>query len=216
MQRKIEVMRVVRVPPLGKLVVVIGEETFENLDEISNPVQRRQVLAAVGELVSFVNGYDAMADAGYAPSRTPIGQGRQEEPLTPEQEQFLAELQKSPGASVELPIEPSPEAAAAPAAPPPAPAPTEAATSSPATTPPTPEEEPHAPPGSIAAQINGILTQHLARAEDLQGRDVHLEQTEAGGLRIMVDGRAYTRPGEIEDRRVQFVLRQALKEWDQT
>jgi pyruvate/2-oxoglutarate dehydrogenase complex dihydrolipoamide acyltransferase (E2) component len=214
MQRKTEVMRVVRVPPLGKLVVVIGEETFENLNEISNPVQRRQVLAAVGELVSFVNGYDAMADAGYAPSRTPIGQGREEEPLTPEQERFLAELQKRPGASVELPIEPSPAAATEPTAPPPAPP--ETAPAPPATTPASPEEEPHAPPGSIAAQINGILAQHLARAEDLQGRDVHLEQTEAGGLRIMVDGRAYTRPGEIEDRRVQFVLRQALKEWDQT
>lgn len=204
MERQIEVLRVVRVPPMGKLVVIVGEARFTRLEEIANPRLKRQILAAVGELVTFAGGYDTIADAGYAPVREPVAATpREEPPLSPEQIRFLTELQRQGPPSVstkELPplpvtaqLQTQPESAPLPFAPPVA----------------------AAPPGSIAAQINEILVRFLAEEKELRQRDVHLEHTDQGGLRIMVDGRSYERPGQIEDQSVQLILRKALKEWDQ-
>ena len=51
MRRELEVMRVLRVPPLGKLVVEVDNVRYENLAEITDEKAKRVLLAAIGELI---------------------------------------------------------------------------------------------------------------------------------------------------------------------
>jgi hypothetical protein len=67
MDKPIEVMRIVRRPPLGKLVVEQNGRQFERLAEVNHPQAAQMMLAAIGELVAFAGGYEALVAAGFAP-----------------------------------------------------------------------------------------------------------------------------------------------------
>ena len=45
MRRDLEVMRVLRVPPMGKLVAEVDGERYETLSEITDEKARRVILA---------------------------------------------------------------------------------------------------------------------------------------------------------------------------
>ena len=64
MKNEIEMMRVLRVPPMGKLVVDANEERYATLADVTNPKVRQRLLAAIGELVDFCGGYKVLEDAG--------------------------------------------------------------------------------------------------------------------------------------------------------
>ena len=66
MRRELEVMRILRVPPLGKLVAEVNGERYQNLSEITDEKARRVLLAAIGELIDFAGSYQALVDAGVA------------------------------------------------------------------------------------------------------------------------------------------------------
>ena len=67
MKKEIEVMRVLRQPPLGKLVVEVNQKRVEQLAEVQEKTIRHLLLAAIGELVGFAGGYQVLVDAGVAP-----------------------------------------------------------------------------------------------------------------------------------------------------
>jgi hypothetical protein len=79
--------------------------------------------------------------------------------------------------------------------------------------------KPVAPPPrplSIAEQIDAIVQKHVANTPALAGRSIRLEQNTTGGLLILVDGQAYEKPTDIEDKDVQTVIKTAVREWNST
>ena len=193
MDNEIEVMRVIRIPPRGQLVVQVGEKRYERITEIQNEAFGRLLLAAVGELVVFANGYDTLVAAGVAPPLSTKSSNKSEpyaESLDERQAAFLESLEQQ--RDMEL-MSASPEAAAKM---------------------PSPVEE--LEPVSIVDQINPLILKQVSADPELQGRSVFLENEPSGGVRIKVDGKLYERPEDIEDARVRKAIAAALKEWDAT
>ena len=190
MRKEIDLMHVLRVPPLGKVVVEIGSNRYLNLDEIPEAEARRRVLAAVGDLVVFAGGYQRLVDADVAPplaaaARTPSPSLPQTRDLTPT---------SSPSPLPPAPVNPAPAPKLTNTGP-------LLAAATPTMT-------------NIAVQIDEILQRHIAADPILAKRAIHLKQSTSGGLIIEVDDRSYKRPNEIEDKEVRDVIKRALKEWE--
>lgn len=201
MRRELEVMRVLRVPPLGKLVIEIGSQRYETLSEISDEKAKRVILAAIGELINFAGDYQALVDAGVA---SPVvgAASPSEEPATPleqRQAEFLARLEA--------------ERDAAQNAPPPKPK--FAVLSGVQSRPETPAPaQPVKRELSVAEQIDEILQKHIAADPEMAERSIRLVQDPAGGIQIEVDGKQYEKPGDISESQIQLLIKRAVKEWD--
>jgi hypothetical protein len=199
MHRDLEVMRVLRVPPLGKLVAEVDGQRYESLSEITDEKARRVILAAIGELINFAGNYQALVDAGVAPGIS--GPAVEEQPpLEQQQAEFLARLEAERDAVKKTPPPPpkvavlggaklSEEALAA-------------------------KEEARKRPLSVAEQIDEILQKHIAAEPGMAGRSIHLVQNPAGGILIEVDGKTFNKPGEIPEPAIQQLIKRAVKEWD--
>lgn len=217
MRNEIDIMRVLRIPPLGKLVVEANEQRYENIADISDNKLKQRLLAAIGELITFVGGYQNLVDMGLAPAVNPPAAPiapAEGDPVSPElarqQEAFLARLEAQRS---ELASQPSrggfrlfnnrPESVtnAQPLV-----AFTETGDVKPISEP--------AKPQSIAEQIDEILQRHLKLDPKMANRSVHLRQATAGGLRIEVDGKNYEKPTDIPDKDVQLLIKMAVKEWN--
>ncbi len=218
MRNEIEIMRILRLPPLGKLVVEINEHRYETAAEIADPKLRQRILAAIGELVVLAGGYQNLVDVGVAPALkndapAPPAAPAEAEEVSPEmarkQAEFLAQLEaqrdqlvgKPPKGGFRLFNRPEPVTNAEPLV---------------AFTPAgdvKPIAEP-AKPQSIAEQIDAILQKHLATDPKMAGRSVRLRQNATGGLRIEVDGKHYEKPTDIPDKDVQLMIKIAVKEWN--
>ncbi len=190
MENEVEVMRVIRVPPRGKLVVEVGENRYEKITDIEKEPLGRFLLTAIGELVIFANGYSTLVNAGVAP---PIAEGEAgsanfSKSLEERQALFLASLEEQRAAELARPAATIVEE--------------------------EPVEEAPSEPVSIVEQINPILKKHVDADPGLQGRKIYLEDDPTGGLSIKVDGRLYERPEQIEDNQVRKVIAAALREWD--
>lgn len=217
MRNEIEIMRVQRIPPLGKLVVEINEQRYENVAEIADPKLKQRVLAAIGELITFVGGYQNLVDIGLAPAIAPPAAAPSAEPdITPvppelarQQEAFLAQLEaqrnelanQPPKGGFRLFNRPEPVTNAQPLV-----DFSEEGEVKPKAEPPKPQ--------SIAEQIDAILQKHLAADPKFRGRSIHLRQNASAGLRIEVDGMSYEKPADVPDKDIQLVIKMAVKEWN--
>lgn len=72
MKKEIEIMRVLRQPPLGKLTVEVNQKRVEQLSEVPEKTIRHLLLAAIGELIDFAGGYQVLVDAGVARPLTAV------------------------------------------------------------------------------------------------------------------------------------------------
>ncbi len=90
MDKELEIMRILRVPPKGELVVEVNGNRYQSLTDLKNPKNRQLILTAVGELITFTGGYQALVDAGVAAS--PMTQGTQKS-LEEQRAEFLAKMQ---------------------------------------------------------------------------------------------------------------------------
>jgi hypothetical protein len=186
---------------MGKLVVDVNGQRYELLADVTNAALKQRLMAAVGELIVFANGYKTLVDAGVAPPlMTESGsKTSDQEPVSPELEarraSFLSSLERQRDALVaQANVVPDPIQVVAAVA----------------------KDEPilaGRPPG-IVGQIDDILQKHIRAEPKLEGRSIHLEQAPAGGLRIKVDDQVYQRPAEIEEKEIQLVIKMALKEWE--
>ena len=202
MEHEVEVFRVIRVPPMGALTVYAEGARHTDLKSIKSDTTRQRLLAAIGELVSFAGGYDALVKAGVAPSiaraeARPVGVSSEEEDeeLKKRQEAFLNQLERS--------------GQGRPAA--------ESYTDSVITG----ESDRPALAGesargsvNIVDEIDLILQRRLAANEQLAHRSIKLRQAQGERLQIVVDGKVYQHPNEIADEEVKQVLKQALQEWE--
>lgn len=191
MKKEVEVMRVWRVPPLGKLVVEFRGKRYENINQVGEENVKRFLLTAVGELMAFSGGYQTLVDEGLAPPIAASGSTpASDESLSEQQARFLASLEASrdalkaekkkasilPGLSQANPV---PSSALNP-----------------------------------VEQIDRILQRYVEADPELSNRAIHLIQHPAGGLQIDVDGKRYQRPSEIDDQRIQILIKKAIKEWE--
>lgn len=207
MLKEIEVMRVVRVPPMGKLLVEVSGSRLESLAEVENDQMRQRLLTAIGELVSFAGGYQELLEAGVAPPlQTPSPSSEADDApdefLTERQARFLDSLERQLKAAsregsetgpldVDTLLEDEPVAPVEPEA--------------------TPKPEPAL---NLVAEIDAILQKHLSADPKLANRYIHLEQPPGGVLQVVVDGERYDRPTDIDDPDIRLVLKKALKEWE--
>ena len=199
MNKEINVMQVLRTPPLGKLEVVVSGKRYKSIADMSDGNLKRLILAAVGELVSFSGGYQQLVDAGFAPSLMDApATAKQTPPQTREQAAFLASLEAETQALRE--------------APPPSPKPSllNSMRSKPKPAPALVEQE--AP--SIVMQIDAILQKYVQSTPSIADRTIHLEHDSEGGIQIKVDGETYRKPAEIGDPAIQICIKNALKEWN--
>jgi hypothetical protein len=198
MRDEIEVMRVLRTPPMGKLLVTVGGARLSSLSEVQDPAVRQRLLAAIGELIVFAGGYSQLLEAGVAPPlEAPAAARFSDSPLTAEQEAFLSSLERELKATVS-----KGKGGAA------------SAGSGAGFTLPLDALEEERSTINLVADIDRILQRHLTGEPSLAGRNIHLEQPPDGPLRIRVDNRVYAHPRDIEDATVRHILRQALAEWE--
>lgn len=199
MNKEINVMQILRTPPLGKLEVVVGRERYRSIADVSNGNQKRLIMAAVGELISFCGGYQQLADAGFAPAldKSPA-MAKQAPPQTKEQADFLAAMEAETQALRETPPAPKPSLVNS-MRPKPKPAPLLVK-----------EDE----PPSIVMQIDAILQKHVQSTPAIAGRAIHLEHDLEGSIQINVDGEVFRKPAEIGDPSIQICIKNALKEWN--
>jgi len=200
MQNDIRVMQVLRVPPLGKLVVEVNMQRYETATEVPDPNIRRLLLTAIGELVTFAGGYEKLVEAGAAPplvkpsgdEASPAAARRAREK---EQTDFLASLEAERDRLKTSPLsrQPSVLGRLRPQ--------------------PLPEDVSGTGQLNIVDQIDAILQRLVSADSSLADRSIHLAQNPAGGLLIEVDGVRYQRPAEIKEPRIQVYIKRALKEW---
>lgn len=196
MQQEIEVMRVLRVPPRGELVVEVGGNRYIKLADLPDARLRQLLLTAVGELITFVGGYPELEKAGVAPAKNapqpnaapaPI----QAPPMAPE-EKFVAQMESDLESMKNAPsgkrrptlpgvkLKPAAEKASV----------------------------------SIVAQIDAILQTYITADPVLAQRSIHLIDGQTGGVKIEIDGQIYERPSQISDTHIQQVIKRALKTWE--
>ncbi len=205
MQKEIEVMQVLRLPPMGKLVVSVKNERYEKISDIEQGNTKRLLLAAIGELIDFAGGYQELVNAGVAsnisvpnmsvatsPEQTAAETSSQTDVLQEQRHQFLSNLEAERDAIR-------------------------------ATPPPKPKFPimsglrptiPQTKTSNLVAQIDNILQTHLAQNPEFANQSIHLLQSPAGGLQIEVDGILYQKPQEIKNKKIQLLIKRALKEWE--
>ena len=197
MENEVEVMQVVRVPPSGKLVVQINGQRYGNLSEITSGTQKQRLIAAIGELIVFVDGYDVLVDAGVAPPlSTSFPESSQPSSIEARREAFKAARtphlsnDMSSNDAINVPTEPITAGSSAA------------------------ESADQSPELDIVGQIDTLLQKHVALDPSLAGRSIHLAQDPTGGLQIRVDNHIYSDPGEVEENAIRLAIKAALEEWN--
>ncbi len=195
MREEIELMRVVRVPPMGKLVIEINGNRYENLSDISDERLKRRVITAVGEMMGLAGGYQALVDADVAPplaNQTPSGKLQQKAAaLKEQQDRFLDRLEQEKdrlSATVNKTPVNIPE--------------------------PTITPDSSVQPPTLVEQIDEVLQRHVVRNAEFNGRSIHLVQGPEGNVQIEVDGEKFNRPKDIADKNIQIMIKKAIKEWE--
>lgn len=196
-QRPFEVFRVVRMGPMGKLLIEVGGQRYSNIVEIEDGAVGRRVLLAFQELGEFVGPHGAWRLP--AMHRQDELAGREPE-LTVEQQEFLARLEATPpdgaieerglGAVEFLQQKSSPSAPEAGAA-----------------------SEPEA--RSLVDELEELLQVRMTGRPEMSGRSLHFRSTSAGELRIEVDGREYEAIEDIPDSEIVAELRATVRDWEQ-
>ena len=197
MQNAVVVMRVLRMPPMGKLVVEVNKNRYEKWDEVTDENVKRLLLAAIGELIVFADGYENLVEAGFAPPLTKTDEPERD--LSELQAEFLASLEADRSAlKTTSPAQTSSFIARAsvPLGQKPAKVSNE--------------------PLTVVEQIDAILQRYLVANPHLASHDIHLRQDGTGGLRIVVDGQSYQSPKEIENHEIQTLIKRALQEWERS
>ena len=194
-ENDIVVFKVIRKPPLGKLAVEVNSVKYESLSEIQAANVKQMVMAAIGDLIVFVDGYDTLVDAGMAPPAASS---------TPGTQQLLASMSERQAAFRSSVQRLRDEAALAEQAKP------EPMQKEP---PPKLDDGPDVEINLIET-IDALFQKYIAADPSLRGRSAGLESAPGGGLRIRVDYAYYDQPKQIEDVQVRRALMLALKEWE--
>lgn len=189
MDKEIEVMRIIRIPPLGKLVIQVNDTRYDTLDQIPDERLKRRLITSIGELIGFAGGYQTLVDQGIAPPigpQMPSGSLQSQTALLKEQQnRFLETLEKEAEAVKQAKTKAK-------------------------------QVQSTQTPEHIVAQIDKVLQKHVQQEPSLSDHSIHLISAANGGVQIDVNGTRYNKPKDIENRVIQKVIKQALKEWEKS
>ena len=222
MDKPVEIMRIIRVPPMGKLVVQIGKRQFVSLDDIDNPKAQQIVLAALCELVTFGGGYEKIVEAGFAPPIMPTGSSStstassdgSEDGLSLEEKQaaFLASLERGEPLAASDDVSLSGQTVSQDT---PEQRPLSFFNRRGRRSRPEVLDEPLVPRLDIAGELNEILQRHVASDPELSKQEIEIMTGPAGGVRIKVNGQYYEDAATIADPMVRMAIKLATREWEQ-
>jgi hypothetical protein len=194
MKGEMTILSALRVPPNARLVVQAAGGRLESLSEVHAAV-RQQLLAAVGELVAFAGGYQALVEAGVAPAiirEKPETVKQKNAEMDPQQSAFLSSLEnQSEVLKSSLPMANESKS-----------------------TPIVDGEGETETMLNLAEEIDIILQRNLAQHPSLSSRSIHLETGLDGLLQIEVDGLYYGSVEEIQDQQVKNAINQARRDWE--
>jgi len=224
-----ELMRLLRHPQSGHLVVEVGGRHYTRLTDIDDKETGQYVLELAAHLLAFTNGVIA-TDVGVKSVYLPkVG----ETPAPIIREMTVSESSPSPPEPGPAPSSSEPASTKSEAVPRPSPeaeaaflASLQARPSSPAE-PPSPsrrglfgrptKSEPDAMPGfNLADEINHIVQTRLSISPLASTTKLEILSDPSGGIRINVDGRIYTNPDDIPDLGVRALIKDSIKQWERS
>ncbi len=216
-----EVMRVIRDPEAGRIMVEIDGQRYTHIREIRDAQVGRRVLWAVADLLRFTGGMAANPQA--LKSIPPPEEAAAPQPAT---EIMAQPRQIEPLSGFEPP--PAFERPPLSTPPPPAVSPRPAST-------PVSEPAPGAnvgqtltsffrrgfqpaatttQPSSFIDQIEAILQRRIADLPQPPPFGVHVQSAPDGTLEIEVDRRIYNSPAEVPDPHIRQLIQDAVAEWE--
>jgi hypothetical protein len=227
-----ELLRLLRHPKSGQLLVEVGGQRYEKLADITDKQVGQYILSLVAHLLAFTNGMIATG-AGlksvYTPKMgqtpepmarpTPVSQ--LPDPLAYPPQPDSAPPQSKPEQKEPEPIipKPSPEAEAAFQA-------ALRATVTKSEPPPKPrgffgrsnkpEEEPLLPQLNLAEEIHKIVQARLLVSPLASTTELEISSDQAGGIRIKVNDAYYASPDDIPDPEIKELIKVSIKQWERS
>lgn len=220
----VELLRLLRDPQSGQLIVEIAGRRYTKLAEIADKEIGQYILKLAAQFLAFTNGMIA-TDAGLKALQAPkVGE-------TP-----MPLAAPTPVSQLPDPLAAPPVVQPAPAMPtfvsqiPPAPGPTLSTSLRvhPATPEPQPQRrglfgrpkpapvEPLLPPLNLAGQINEIAQARLRYSPLAATTQLEITSDPSGGILINVNGVFYHGPDDIPQPEVKELIKASIKEWEQS
>lgn len=212
----VELLRLLRQPQSGQLVVEIAGQQFTRLADIKDRKLGQYVLRLVAQLLAFTGGA-ILTESGVKSMPPPPAAPLPAPPFAP------VRRQATPAPAIDSPDRVS--------APPPEVEAEFLASLSQATTPPPPKrggllgfntKPASIPPAgellqlNLADEINNVVQKNLARSPLAETNRVEILSNLGGGLRILVNQQAYTAPEDIPDEAVKKLIKDSIKEWERS
>jgi len=216
----VELLRLLRHPQSGQLVVEIVGQRYTKLADITDKKVGQHILHLTAHLLAFTNGM-IVTDAGMKSVYKP----RVEETPPP-----LAPSEPEANESTTPAVAPAePEAGPQP---PPSPKPPPLSSFENTTfhqpdplqpqggllsrvTQPTPPP-PSIPSLNLAGEINDLVQARLRYSPLAKSFRVDIKSDLSGGIRIDVNGQFYTSPDDVPDQEVRDLIKDAIKEWERS
>lgn len=222
-QEPVELLRLLRDPQSGQLIVQIGEQRYRKLTEVADKKIGQFILKLAAHLLAFTNGM-IVTEAGLKSVYNPkVGQVPEPvvdhsppantttsrlEPATPAQTQPVIPPQATTSAAPPLtPPIPSP------LSPQPEPAPSRGLFGLPKSSPALPSMLPTI---NLAKEINDIVQNRLIYSPLGQTTKIDIISAPDGGIRINVNGSFYSTPDEVPDPEVKNLIKESIKQWERS
>jgi hypothetical protein len=219
----VELLRLLRDPQSGQLIVEIAGRRYTKLAEIADKEIGQYILKLAAHLLAFTNGMIA-TEAGLKALQVPkVG----ETPVPPAAPTPASPLTSPPVPSA--PVQPTPAAPVAPASPEVEAAFLATLRAKPALETPQPQRrglfgrsKPAAPaetllsPLNLAGQINEIAQARLRYSPLAGATTLEITSDPGGGILINVNGMLYHGPDEIPQPEVKELIKASIKEWEKS
>ncbi len=210
-----ELLRLLRDPQSGQLIVEIGGQRYAKLADITDKKIGQYVLKLTAHLLAFTNGVivteagmksvykpklagvpQPIATSAGAPSPQPPAQSTDQPQSLPSQSK-VDPLPPLPGLTLQSPVSSQPGGLLGRVAQPPPP--------------------PSNLPGlNLAEEINDIVQARLRYSPLAEDNTVEITSDLSGGIRIQVNGRYYTSPDEVPDPDIKRLIQASIKEWERS
>jgi hypothetical protein len=216
----VELLRLLRDPQSGQLIVEIAERRYTKLAEIADKEIGQYILKLAAHLLAFTNGMIA-TEAGLKTFQIPkVG----ETPLPPAAPTPASPMPSPPVTPV--PVQPTPAVPVPQVAPEVEMSFLTSLRAKPALEPPQPQRrglfgrskpapaEPLLPPLNLAGQINEIAQARLRYSPLAGATRLEITSDPGGGILINVNGMIYHGPDEIPQPEVKELIKASIKEWE--
>lgn len=197
-----ELLRLLREPQSGRLIVEVGGRQFFRLSDISDKKMGHFVLKIAAHLLAFTNGV-IVTDGGMKSIYNPRDKvSKVPAPLVPAPPIPPADAEASLLAAL-----------AAPATPPAPTPPTRRGLFGFGKSSPSPAKIPTL---NLADEINDIVQRRLGQSPLGADNRLEISSDPGGGIRITVNGQDYSSPDDISDFAIRDLIKESIREWEKS